>query len=389
MSAAIYPAYHHPHRRETATPGRAGGGIDFPVHGIWETAVDATEDHGDRVGSPHRPFRGRDTCLPATAQPVSGFNSLLLGLAAIAILLFALLLSVLMRRTRGRDGFEAPDPRPVPLTGPAQAEPSSFSLPALPPPPPYSGWRLLSRDIANPDSAGGPLYRLRIVPEGPLPDWRAGAVAHVYCGTAPEALDPAGTPKAPSGDYLIGTLPAEGAVELVIRLRQDIDEGRSQWLCQTLQPGQQIAMALRDDPGFTPPAPEVPLILVGNATGIAGLHAHIKARPAGTRNWLIFGDRKSADDEVLAAAIADWVSTGHLERCDLVAPGDGKRKRRVVDQISDSGEALLDWTFADAAIYVCGSVAMGNDVHDALIRLFGADVLEAMVEAGRYRRSLH
>lgn len=320
-------------------------------------------------------------------ETVSGFNSLLLGLAVIAALLFALLLSMLMRRTRGQGGFEAPDPRPAAIPAraarPAPAEQS--------PPPPYSAWRLMARTLANPDSAGGPLYRLRIEPEGGLPVWQPGAVAHIYCGPAQEALGP-GDPAAaaaPAGDYLIASLPADGAVELVIRLRPDGAQQRSRWLCTELQTGQQIAMALRDDPGFVPPPDELPLILIGNATGLAGLQAHIKARPRGTRNWLIFGDRNSADDDELATEIADWVSTGHLERCDLVFPGDAQEQRRVVDQLDDASEPVLDWALAGAAIYVCGSRPMGDDVHNVLSRMLGAEVLEAMADEGLYRQALH
>jgi sulfite reductase (NADPH) flavoprotein alpha-component len=330
---------------------------------------------------------------------VSGFNYLMLGFAGVAALLFVVLLVVLVRRTQGRGGFEPPDPQPAPVAAPAPAPPPAPVVVSKPPPiapapdaPPYATWRLVSRTIANPDSAGGPLFRLRFAPEGALPSWQAGAIARIYCGPAEEALVPGGTAAAPAGDYMIGSLPEDGAVDLVVRVRtnQNEEEGRrSHWLCEEARPGQQIALALRDDPGFAPPPGELPLILIGNATGIAGLEAHIKARAAGTRNWLIFGDRRSADDQVLAAAITDWVSIGHLERCDLVLPGDGPEQRRITDQLADAGETLLDWGLAGAAIYVCGSIPMGNDVHAALTMLLGPEVLEAMAEEGLYRRALY
>ncbi len=330
---------------------------------------------------------------------MTGFNYLMLGVAGFAVLLFVVLLAVLVKRTRGRGGFEPPDSPPEAIRVPSPAPSTEPTAPADPPavtpapePPPYEPWRLLSRTIANSDSAGGPLYRLRLVPEGALPTWRAGAVSRIYCGPADEVLATGGPGTALAGDYMIGSLPGDGAVDLVVRVRnnQSGDEGqRSQWLSQDVQPGEQVALALRDDPAFAPPPDEIPLILIGNATGIAGLEAHIKARPAGTRNWLIFGDRRSADDQLLAAAITEWVSTGHLERCDLVPPGDGPEQRRITDQLADASEPLLDWSLAGAAIYVCGSVPMGNDVHATLARLLGPEVLEAMAEEGLYRRALY
>lgn len=325
---------------------------------------------------------------------MTGFNYLMLAFAAGAALLFVVLLAMLAKRTKGQGGFELPDPGPgsIPVPIPAPAYDQSIAPPPATPPfpdaPPYAAWCLVSRTLANPDSAGGPLYRLRFAPDAALPLWQAGAIARVYCGPAEDVLTPGGAPTAPAGDYMIGSLPPEGTVDLVVRVRSnqgDDDGRRSQWLSQDLQPGQSVALALRDNPAFGPPADDKPLILIGNATGVAGLEAHIKARPAGSRNWLILGDRGSADDKILAAEITEWVSIGHLERCDLVLPGEGPEQRRITDQLADAGDTLLDWGLAGATIYVCGSVPMGNDVHTALAGRLGGEVLEAMAEGGLYR----
>lgn len=332
---------------------------------------------------------------------MDSFNYLMLGLACVAGLLFVLIAVGMVRRTRG-EGVEPPDPRPepVPVVNPIPAPQAhaptapGFTLAPRPdmPFPPYTAWRLFARTLANPDSAGGPLYRLRLVPEGDLPPWQAGAIARVYCGPAQDVLVPGGMATAPEGDYMIGSLHADGAVDLVVRVPTSAQAGdgrRSNWLCHEIDTGQQVALTLRDDPGFAPPPDDVPLILIGNATGIAALHAHLKARPQGTRNWLIFGDRSSAEDQALATEIAEWVATGHLERCDLVFPGEGQEQRRVVDQIHDARAPLLDWIFAGGAIYVCGSRRMGDDVTAALSTLIDAGTLEALAEAGLYRMSVY
>lgn len=321
---------------------------------------------------------------------MNGFNVLMLEAAGLAILLFVLLAFLLLRKTRAR----MPQTPPAPPRRTAPAYPAAIAEPAPPPveQPPYAPWRLITRTLANPGSAGGPLYRLRLEPEESLPRWRAGAVAHVYCGPAREVLEPGAVASSLAGDYMVGSLPGEGAVELVVRRVPTTGPNggrRSGWLCEEIAPDDRVALALRDDPAFMPPADDVPLILIGNATGIAGLHAHIKARPTGTRNWLIFGDRNSADDEALAAEITEWVATGHLERCDLVLPGDGRERRLVTDQIADARAPILDWTLAGSAIYVCGSDLMGDDVHAALTDVLGQGVLEAMDEAGLYRRSVY
>ncbi|WP_340313396.1 ferredoxin reductase domain-containing protein [Rhizorhabdus argentea] len=328
---------------------------------------------------------------------MSGFNYIMLALAGIAILLFVIVLAILVPRTRGRGGFEPAEPRRAPQTPsprPAAVLPITAPAPAVSRPdhPLYAPWRLIERNLANSGSAGGPLFRLRLVPEGVLPAWRAGAIARIYCGPAAEVLEQPASAAAPAGDYMVGSLPAENAVDLVVRLcpGSSPNEGRrSRWLCEDLQTGQQVALLLREEPDFLPPPDAVPLILIGNATGLAGLRAHIKSRPPGTRNWLIFGDRNSADDQVMAVEISDWVSSGHLGRCDLVFPGDGEEPRLVTDQLEDAKAPLLDWALAGSAIYVCGSRSMGDDVHAALTRLLGGEVLEVLAEAGLYRRLLY
>ncbi|KKC27519.1 oxidoreductase [Sphingomonas sp. SRS2] len=320
---------------------------------------------------------------------MSGFNYLMLSGAGVAVLLFIVLAFVLTRRSHGGGGFEAPDLRPAPER--ARSSAPAAAIPAAPLPP-YRPWRLIAREIANPDSAGGPLYRLKLEPEEAMPGWRAGAVANVYCGPPSDVLDSGRAATAPVGDYMVGSLPDEGAVEIVVRLyTQHAPEqaSRSRWLCQEVETGQQVALALCDNPDFVPPPEQVPLVLIGNATGLAGLQAHIKARPPGTRNWLIFGDRNSSGDRALAAEITEWVSSGHLERCDLVFPGEGREQRHVTDQIEDAKNPLLDWVLAGSAIYVCGSRLMGEDVHSSLISLLGEDVVEEMAEQGLYRQAVY
>jgi len=323
---------------------------------------------------------------------VNDFNYLLLVPAAIAVLLAFLLAFILARRLRG-EALEAPDPRPEPRAAPRATAAPVVPVPAPPDAvqPPFAAWRLVERVLANPDSAGGPLYRLCFTPEGDMPQWQPGAIARVYCGPASDVLAPGGTAACPAGEYMIGSLPADGLLDLVVRLAigQGVGEQqRSRWLCQAVEVGQQVAIALRDEPAFFAPPDSVPLILIGNAIGIGGLGAHIKARPAGTRNWLIFGDRRSADDRMFAAEVTDWVSSGHLERCDLVFPREGETQRLVIDQIEDAKAPLLDWALAGCAIYVCGSSRMGDDVDRALARLLGPEVLVAMADAGLYRRAV-
>ncbi|TZG27805.1 sulfite reductase subunit alpha [Sphingomonas montanisoli] len=260
-------------------------------------------------------------------------------------------------------------------------------------PPEYGAWRLVRRDHLNPGSAGKPAYHIRLEPQGDLPNWIPGAIAEIYPGPAEPILTGGEAPTLPHREYSIASLPGDGGIELVIRLRH-LEDGTyglgSGWLCNEAPIGAAIGMRLRANSGFAPPADDVPMILIGNGTGIAGLRAHIKARPAGTRNWLIFGERNSAHDSLLGTEIAEWIASGHLERCDLVFSRDGEGPRYVADQIDVAQDEILTWVMAGGAIYVCGSLSgMAGDVDTTLARILDREILDDLVDQGRYRRDVY
>jgi sulfite reductase (NADPH) flavoprotein alpha-component len=267
--------------------------------------------------------------------------------------------------------------------------------------PEYAAWRLISREVINPGSEGAPMYDIWLQPEDALPQWEAGTIAEIYPGPADQAIPdiierpgaPMRSPPLPHREYAVASVPAEDAVEVIIRLRSDAEGGfriGSNWLCHEVQPGQRVALRLRPNPSFGPPADDVPMILIGYGSGIAGLLGHIKARRPGTRNWLIFGERNSAYDCLMGKEIADWVSTGHLERCDLIFSRDSAKRRHVRHHLADVEAQVLDWILAGAGIYVCGNLSgMATDVDAELTRILGRDVLDAMIADGRYRREVY
>ncbi len=97
----------------------------------------------------------------------------------------------------------------------------------------------------------------------------------------------------PHREYSIASIPQDGGLELVIR-QTHYPDGRlgigSGWLTQYAALHQPIAVRIRENTAFHPPVHDVPMILIGNGTGIAGLRAHLKSRvlQSQARNWLIF-----------------------------------------------------------------------------------------------------
>src|SRR5690606_31335676 len=288
----------------------------------------------------------------------------------------------------------------------------------------YEPWRLRERIELNAGSAGGPVFALALAPPAPArPAWQAGDIAEIgprnradaveallaalgldaestirfagKPGTLADALSRAHLPAAadvaglgaqaladvlqplPHREYSIASMPHEGSLRLLVRHMRRPD-GRSGlgsgWLCEHAARGGTIDLRIRTNPNFHPPAPERPLVLVGNGTGIAGLRAHLSARvQAGARrNWLLFGERNRDRDFHYRDDIERWRSDGFLERLDLAFSRDRSHRRYVQHALRGAPDHLRAWIGAAAAIFVCGSLqGMAPGVDDALREILG------------------
>lgn len=199
----------------------------------------------------------------------------------------------------------------------------------------------------------------------------------------------------PHREYSIASLPADGVLDLVIRQMHRAD-GRpglgSGWLCAHAALGTQIDLRIRSNGNFHLPDAAIPVIFIGNGTGIAGLRAHLKARAAAgrTRNWLVFGERQRAHDFLFRDEIAAWQHDGVLARVDAVFSRDQAERVYVQDALRAAAEALRQWVRDGAAIYVCGSLeGMAPGVEAALVEVLGEAEVDALRMAGRYRRDVY
>ena len=306
----------------------------------------------------------------------------------------------------------------------------------------YETWTLAAREELNLGSAGGGAFHVSLQPPaGTTPHWIAGDIAEIGPRQSPKsvqdllqalALDaqavvqigneslslaealsrshlPASaeltdhTPQAiadglkplPHREYSIASLPVDGSLQLLLRrmLRPDGTPGiGSGWLCDYAAIDGDVALRLRSNPNFHPPANGQPLILIGNGTGIAGLRAHIKARVASgqKRNWLLFGERNAERDFFFGDEIRAWQAQGYLERMDLAFSRDQPQRLYVQDKLCAAAEPLREWVEAGAALYVCGSLAGMAPGVDAVLREILGDVqVEELLASGRYRRDVY
>jgi sulfite reductase (NADPH) flavoprotein alpha-component len=257
---------------------------------------------------------------------------------------------------------------------------------------PFESWVLRERRHLNPGSAGGPVFHLELVRQGAATaGWQSGDLLQVRIPADP------GRPR----DYSIASIPADGAVHLLVRLERR-DDGTtglaSGWLTGEAPPGSIIQARLRAHSQFRLDDNAArDLILIGNGTGIAGLRAHLKQRAheqaggaAPRRHWLVFGERQAAFDALYAEDLATWQASGVLTELDLVYSRDGQAERYVQDRLQTRAAQLRAWVEAGAAIYVCGSLeGMAEGVATVLRAELGEAELARLQHAGRYRRDVY
>jgi sulfite reductase (NADPH) flavoprotein alpha-component len=302
----------------------------------------------------------------------------------------------------------------------------------------YQPWQLERRQLLNPGSLGAAVFHLHLRLDTETAHWRAGDIAEIgprhplasmenllrqlgfdpnhpvdtgqtlAAALASRRLPPdpselrgsdiealLALPPLPHREYSIASTPDEGQVQLLVRETRHTNGHLglgSGWLCHHAELGSTIDLRIRSNPSFHGPELQVPMILIGNGTGLAGLRAHLQERTAvtGSRNWLLFGERSAAHDQLLRDELQCWLGSGHLQRLDLAFSRDQTEKIYVQHLLRDSADELRQWIADGAAIYVCGSLdGMGREVQQILVGVLGEAKLQSLIEAGRYRRDLY
>lgn len=305
----------------------------------------------------------------------------------------------------------------------------------------FETWTLSQRSLVNPGSVGAPVYLLGLTPPAPV-SWLAGDLVEILPRNGPQAVEhfleglglagsdgvlieglsqtlnqALATRQLPENrthlvglhaqalvdaliplslrEYSIASIASDGVLELIVRQERHADGSLglgSGWLTEHAAIGAGISLRLRRNSGFHLPDAPVPLILLGNGTGLAGLRSLLKARIADgqQRNWLLFGERHIAHDYLCQAELQGWLASGDLALLDLAFSRDQAEKIYVQDRLRESADVLRKWLAEGAAIYVCGSLqGMATGVDQALMDILGSEAVERLIEQGRYRRDVY
>lgn len=210
--------------------------------------------------------------------------------------------------------------------------------------------------------------------------------------------------------YSIASSQSEVGDELhltVDHLRYTVDgvahRGTASGPLADLAEAQSVRAFVQPNEHFRLPAdPAAPLILMGAGTGIAPYRGFLQERivqGATGKAWLLFGAQRFATDFLYQAEWLKARKAGQLDRIDLAFSRDQIEKVYVQQRVREQGARLHGWIEDGAHLYVCGSIAMGQAVHQALRDVLQARLgldaeaaeqrLRDLQKAGRYSKDVY
>ena len=145
----------------------------------------------------------------------------------------------------------------------------------------------------------------------------------------------------------------------------------STFLADRVPPNATVPIFVHSNKNFRlPPDSDTPMIMVGPGTGIAPFRAFLHERQAAGakgKNWLFFGDQRSATDFMYREELETMLRDGSLTHLDTAFSRDQAEKIYVQHRMRERAKELFAWLEAGAFFYVCGDASrMAKDVDSAL-----------------------
>ncbi|KAF1687333.1 assimilatory sulfite reductase (NADPH) flavoprotein subunit [Pseudoxanthomonas broegbernensis] len=179
--------------------------------------------------------------------------------------------------------------------------------------------------------------------------------------------------------------------------------GAASGFLAALEEGAQVPVYIEPNERFRVPADASrDIIMIGPGTGVAPFRAFVQERAetgAGGRNWLFFGAQHFNTGFLYQTEWQEALERGELHRIDLAFSRDQAQRVYVQQRLRERGRDVYDWLQNGAHLYVCGAIAMGKDVHAALLDIVAAnnggdaeaaaEYLTRLQTEGRYGRDVY
>ncbi len=179
--------------------------------------------------------------------------------------------------------------------------------------------------------------------------------------------------------------------------------GAASGFLAAVEEGGQVPVYVEHNERFRVPADGArDIIMVGPGTGVAPFRGFVQERAeegASGRNWLFFGAQHFNTGFLYQVEWQDALRRRELHRLDLAFSRDQADKVYVQHRLRERGREIYDWLQNGAHFYVCGAIAMGKDVHAALLDIVSAhnggdpeaaaEYLTSLQTGGRYARDVY
>ena len=179
--------------------------------------------------------------------------------------------------------------------------------------------------------------------------------------------------------------------------------GAASGFLASLEEGGSLPVYIEPNERFRVPADAArDILMIGPGTGVAPFRGFVQERAetgAAGRNWLLFGAQHFNTGFLYQAEWQDALAKGELHRLDLAFSRDQADRIYVQQRLREAGRDVYDWLQGGAHLYVCGAIAMGKDVHAALLQIVAAhnggdteaasDYLSSLQREGRYARDVY
>lgn len=228
-------------------------------------------------------------------------------------------------------------------------------------------------------------------------EWSAGELVAALRPLAPRLYSIASSRKAVGEEahLAVALLEHDGA--------QGVQRGVASGFLAAAQEGATVPVYLHANERFRLPAdPARDVIMIGPGTGVAPFRGFVQERAAvgaSGRNWLFFGARHAHSQFLYQLEWQAALRDGHLHRIELAFSRDQAERIHVSQRLREQGRDVYAWLQGGAHLYVCGAIAMGRSVHNALRELAAthgglapddADAwLNELQQAGRYARDVY
>ena len=144
------------------------------------------------------------------------------------------------------------------------------------------------------------------------------------------------------------------------------------------------------------------ILMIGPGTGVAPFRGFVQERietQAIGKNWLLFGARHAESQFLYQLEWQEALKKGHLHRLDLAFSRDQAERVYVQQRLRENGADVYAWLESGAHVYICGAIAMGKDVQQALVEIvsqYGAksfddaqDYISQLQQSGRLAKDVY